>query len=176
MVEDLLAAATADRDGLVMSMSGVDPAEEVDEVLAPLAVVGVEARVTMENALITADRTRLRQVIRNLVSNADRHGGPDITISGRVVGDRYVIEVGDNGPGVPAELEERMFTRFVHEGDTPLVKGSVGLGLSVARVLTERMGGTITYRRENGETRFSVTLPQASQRQGRPAPAASAMG
>ena len=176
MVEDLLATATADRDGFVMSMSGVDPAEEVDEVLAPLAVVGVKARVIMENALITADRTRLRQVICNLVSNADRHGGPDITISGRVVGDRYVIEVGDNGPGVPAELEERMFKRFVHEGDTPLVKGSVGLGLSVARVLTERMGGTITYRRENGETRFSVTLPQASQSHGQLAPATAAKG
>ena len=162
MVEDLLTAATAEQDGLVVSMGDVDPAVEVAAVLAPLAATGVDVHARTENALISADRLRLRQIIRNLVSNAQRHGGPHTSVVGRIDGSRYAIEVRDNGPGVPAELEERLFTRFIHEGNTPLITGSVGLGLSIAQLLAERMRGTIAYRREHNETLFTVTFPLAA--------------
>lgn len=68
MVEDLLTAATVEQDGLVVSMGDVDPAVEVAAVLAPLAATGVHVNSRTENALISADRLRLRQIIRNLVS------------------------------------------------------------------------------------------------------------
>ena len=159
MVEDLLSAASAEQDGLVVALGEVDPAIEVDAVLDPVAAMGITFDSRIDHALITADRFRLRQIIRNLVSNARRHGGPDISVIGRREATEYVIEVRDNGPGVPAEVEQRMFTRFVHEGKAPLITGSVGLGLAIAWLLVDRMNGTLSYRREGHETVFAARFP-----------------
>ncbi len=71
------------------------------------------------------------------------------------------IEVWDNGPGVPEHIAESLFERFVHDGDKPLLTGSVGLGLAVAARLTSLMGGSIQYQRFGGKTYFVVTLPIA---------------
>lgn len=163
MLEDLLTAASADYDGLVVSIEEVDPIAEVTEVLAPVKLTGVTIPATVQPAIILADRFRLRQIVRNLVSNARRHGGPNATVTGRIDGSRYTIEVSDDGPGVPAELEERLFSRFIHEGTTPLTTGSVGLGLAIAHLLTTRTGGTIAYRREGATSVFAVTYPLASR-------------
>ena len=162
MLEDLLTAATADHGGLVISIEEVDPATEITEVLAPVKLTGVTIPATVQPALILADRFRLRQIVRNLVSNARQHGGPNATITGRIDGERYAIEVRDDGPGIPSELEERLFTRFIHEGTTPLTTGSVGLGLAIAQLLSSRTGGTISYRRDGNTTVFAVTYPLAS--------------
>jgi signal transduction histidine kinase len=132
-------------------------------VLAPVKLTGVTIPATVQPAIILADRFRLRQIVRNLVSNARRHGGPNATVTGRIDGSRYTIEVSDDGPGVPAELEERLFSRFIHEGTTPLTTGSVGLGLAIAHLLTTRTGGTIAYRREGATSVFAVTYPLASR-------------
>ncbi|MDJ0924818.1 MAG: HAMP domain-containing sensor histidine kinase [Acidimicrobiia bacterium] len=161
MVEDLLTAATEDQGGLVVKIEDVDVESEAEAVTAPLIATGSAIEVTVEPAVISCDRLRLRQIIRNLVSNAQNHGGPTNRIVGRREGGRYVIEVRDDGPGVPPELEERLFTRFIHQGDTPLLTGSVGLGLSIVQVLATHTGGTIAYRRDNGETVFALTFPLA---------------
>ena len=159
MVEDLLTAASADQGGLVISLDELDPIAEVAAVLDPLKATGVEVGSDLEEALVIGDGLRLRQIIRNLVSNAHRHGGPNIRLVGRIERNHYVIEVRDDGPGIPPDLEERLFTRFIHDGDTPLLTGSVGLGLSIAQLLAARTGGTIDHRRENNETVFVVTYP-----------------
>ncbi len=159
MVEDLLTAASADQGGLVFAIEDVDPVAEVATVLDPFKATGVEIEQDMEAGLITGDRLRLRQVIRNLVSNAHRHGGMNIRLVGRVKGNQYIIEVRDDGPGVSAHLEERLFTRFIHQGDAPLLTGSVGLGLSIAHLLTTQTGGSIAHRRDKNETVFAVTYP-----------------
>ena len=56
-----------------------------------------------------------------------------------------------------------MFDRFVHRGSTPLVAGSLGLGLSIARTLAELMGGTLRYERADGLTRFIVRVPLSTE-------------
>ncbi|MDH5372404.1 MAG: ATP-binding protein, partial [Acidimicrobiia bacterium] len=104
---------------------------------------------------------RLRQVIRNLVSNAVKHGGEHIEILARPNEDSYLITVSDDGPGVPSELQSRVFERFVHHGSAAQSKGSVGLGLSIARLLTEGMGGSLRYERNGGKTSFLIDLPLA---------------
>jgi signal transduction histidine kinase len=157
MLEDLLTAATADHGSLVVSMEEVDPVAEVAEVLAPVKLTGVTIPTDMEPASIMADRFRLRQIVRNLVSNGRRHGGPNMTVIGRVDDGRYSIDVVDDGPGVPLAIEDRLFSRFIHEGTAPLTTGSVGLGLAIAHLLTELTGGAISYRREGSTTVFSVT-------------------
>ena len=99
---------------------------------------------------------------------ARNHGGDRVAIHGSPSEHGYRITVADDGDGVPPDIEQRLFTPFVHRGDRPLITGSVGLGLSITRLLTEAMGGAITYERDEGETRFLVDLPIPPQD---PAPA-----
>jgi signal transduction histidine kinase len=58
-------------------------------------------------------------------------------------------------------MEQRLFTRYMHEGDTALTTGTIGLGLAVVKILAEGMQGEARYRRENGWTEFSIHLPLA---------------
>ncbi len=159
MVDDLLTTARADNDGLVFRSEKVNPHTEVESILGPMEAMGivVHSKVAVDD--VSVDRLRLRQVLRNLLSNAHKHGQAPIAITGRVEGLRYVLAVTDCGPGVPADLENRLFQRFIHEGRDPLLTGSIGLGLSIARLLVRKMGGNLTYRRFDGLTTFAVELP-----------------
>jgi signal transduction histidine kinase len=159
MVDDLLTAARADDDALGFRREEVDPRVEVEAVLAPMRAVGLNVVSDVASMPVRADRLRLRQVVRNLVSNAHKHGEPPIVLVGRPNGLRYVLTVADNGPGVPPDLENRLFERFFHQGREGLVTGSVGLGLSIAQLLARRMGGDLTYSRKNDVTTFVVELP-----------------
>lgn len=161
MVEDILTIASSDNKGLVIATEPTDPEAEIEKVLAPMRATGSEISTYVEEATITADPLRFRQIIGNLVANAVRHGGPECLVVGRREGLNYTVEVRDNGPGVPPAVEERLFSRFVHQGEDPLVTGTVGLGLAVAHLLTTSSGGDITYERYNDETVFAVTFPLA---------------
>jgi signal transduction histidine kinase len=158
MVEDLLVSAQADAGRLSFDLRSIDPVTEIQSVVKELGRLGTPIRVRAQPGQVIADGGRLRQLLRNLVSNAIRHGGPYVAVLGAADGNSYVIRVEDDGPGVPADIENRLFQRFVHEGDRPLIVGSVGLGLAITRVLTEGMGGTIGYARRNSRTVFEVRL------------------
>ena len=95
MVDDLLTAAKAEGDGLHFQSEHVDVAREVHEAVTPFQRGQVEIEVAVEPAVVVADRLRLRQVLRNLISNATHHGGPSIELSGRREEDRYAFEVID---------------------------------------------------------------------------------
>lgn len=164
MVDDLLTAARSDNEALMFRQEVVDPVLEVKKVLDPLAhIITVETRLA--DAEILADRLRFRQMLRNLVSNAIKHGAAPIAIRGRVDGESYVIEVIDSGPGVSAEISARIFERYVHRGQAPLVTGSVGLGLSIVRLLAEGMDSTVSYRRTTDLTVFELRLPLVQTRE-----------
>jgi signal transduction histidine kinase len=162
MVEDILTAASADQDGLSISIETVDAVAEIDSVIDTLRATGARIESHLAAARIKTDPLRFRQVIRNLVSNALRHGGPNNLVSGRAVDGFYTIQVRDDGPGIPDAIKDRLFTRFIHKGTDPLLTGSVGLGLAIAQLLTTSTGGTIAYRRDRGETVFSVKYPLAA--------------
>lgn len=161
LVEDLLTSARAESDALTYQIEPVRLPAELDAVMVQLSRAGASARVDCSDALLLADPLRLRQILRNLLSNAQRHGGNDIQVIGRVLSGSYVFAVADDGPGVPAEMEPRLFSRFIHQGDDPLTKGSIGLGLAVVKALVEGMNGTVVYDRSDGFTRFIVRLPLA---------------
>lgn len=158
MVEDLLVSAQADADRLALAIQEVEVAEAVRSVTDDFARTGTPVEVRCGPGTVAADPLRLRQILRNLVANARVHGGDHIWVEGAVDSRGYLLAVADDGPGVPAELEERLFTRFIHQGDRPLITGSVGLGLSITRLLAEAMGGTIRYSRRDGITRFEIHL------------------
>ncbi len=113
-----------------------------------------------------ADAGLLERVLANLVENAVRHsgGGPvTVGVSGvhTATGDRLQVHVRDHGPGVPQEQREAMFQPFQRMGDAPAGNG-VGLGLAVARGLTEAMGGTLTAEdTPGGGLTMIVDLPAA---------------
>jgi len=92
---------------------------------------------------VLADPGLLERVVANLVDNAARHApaGP-LAVTAGCLPDRVELRVVDRGPGVPAADRERVFAPFQRLGDAPSGHG-VGLGLAVARGLTEAMGGTL---------------------------------
>jgi signal transduction histidine kinase len=105
------------------------------------------------------DSLRFRQIVRNLLTNATRHGGPIVTVRISQAEGWAIVEVADNGPGIPPEVQEAVFTPYYTLRPTPGLTGSIGLGLTVGRQLARLMGGDVTYR-HNGESVFTVTLPQ----------------
>jgi signal transduction histidine kinase len=162
MVEDLLTAARLEADALTISTTTVDPAEIVESVLGPWRRSGTEVHVDLAPAAVHADPLRLRQVLRNLVSNAVKHGGEQVTVVGRNAPGGYAWSVVDDGPGVSDEIAGRLFDRYIHDGRRALLAGSVGLGLNIARSLAEAMGGSLEYSRRDGATWFTLVSPLAA--------------
>lgn len=162
MVDDLLTTARLDAGALHFQFENLDPAAEIGEVVGPLARSGTQVGVYVRSGLVRSDRLRLRQVVRNLLSNARKYGGANIRVVGGHVSGWYEIRVEDDGEGIPVELRARLFQRYLHEGDMPLVLGSVGLGLSIVRGLSEGMGGAVWYERRDGWTSFVVRVPLAT--------------
>jgi signal transduction histidine kinase len=102
---------------------------------------------------VWADRTRLRQILRNLLENAKKYGGDQVLIEGELAAaGLYTVSVSDNGRGIAAEDRDRIFQHFeqLSTGDARVQQG-VGLGLPIARKLARAMGGDLWY-----EDRFPV--------------------
>jgi two-component system sensor histidine kinase KdpD len=101
-------------------------------------------KVDVDDAVVLADSGLLERVLANLIDNALRYA-PDspIRVTAGQVGERVLIAVIDEGPGIPRGTEEQLFAPFQRLGDHDTSIG-VGLGLSVARGFVEAMGGTIS--------------------------------
>jgi two-component system sensor histidine kinase KdpD len=98
-------------------------------------------------------------VVANLLDNALRHTDALVRVDSGVTDDRAWLRVVDRGPGVPAADQESLFEPFQRLGDAPAGEG-VGLGLAVARGLTEAMGGTLTASdTPGGGLTMTVSLP-----------------
>jgi len=162
MVDDLLTTARLDAGALHYQFEDLSVLEEIPEVVGPIERSGQAIGVHAQPAMVRSDRLRIRQVVRNLLSNAVKYGGDQIRLIGRVTNGWYEMRVEDDGPGIPAELEQRLFQRYLHKGDAPLTLGSVGLGLSIVRALAEGMGGAVWYERREGWTSFVVRVPLAA--------------
>lgn len=159
MVDDLLTAARLESTGVEIDLVPVRVEDVVESAVTPFVRAGAVVGLSQSGEIVRADGGRLRHVLVNLVSNALRHGGPRIGIDVVSEDGTVDIEVWDDGPGVPEEQVERLFERFVHDGARSLLTGSVGLGLAVASRLTAMMGGSLSYQRFAGKTRFIVRLP-----------------
>ena len=113
----------------------------------------------------------LHRMVRNLLENAVRHTPERTTVelTARRDGDQALLEVIDDGPGIPPGIEEQVFDRFVR-GDGPsdtVGGGGSGLGLAIVRAVARSHGGSVeaggsTY----GGARFSIRLPLAPVAEG----------
>jgi signal transduction histidine kinase len=115
--------------------------------------------VSGEGVTAWADGHRVRQIVRNLLTNAARYGGPDVRIScGGGAGIAW-IKVSDNGEAIPETDRERIFESYESAHESGGQPASVGLGLSVSRQLAGLMGGGLEYEHSDGESTFTLTLP-----------------
>jgi signal transduction histidine kinase len=168
MVNDLLTAARIDAGALTTQTEEVDLAVEVAAVVRPYLHQGHAIDVRVPPIAVRADPLHVRQVIHNLVSNAFRYGGENNLITASERAGSGLLLVADDGAGVPPEMEDAVFRRFVHSGRSSLVTGSVGLGLAICRELASKMGGTVRYERIGGWTAFVLGLPLYRADRGRP--------
>lgn len=111
-----------------------------------------------EDVWVTGDEQRVLQIGRALVENALVHTPEDTRVRVRVRDG--LLEVEDDGPGIPREDADQVFERF-YRGDGPRASGS-GLGLAIARELAQAMGGTLGLESQPGRTVFTLQLPVAT--------------
>ncbi|GHH60316.1 sensor histidine kinase [Lentzea cavernae] len=112
---------------------------------------------------MTADPTRLRQVLDNLLTNAAVHTPAGTSVRLKVTAENgwAVIRVSDTGPGIPAADQARIFDRFYRVDDSRTrQRGGSGLGLAVVQSLVEAHGGTIELASRPGSTVFTIRLPR----------------
>jgi signal transduction histidine kinase len=128
---------------------------------------GVELRVSMPSGLPTVniDPDRTVQILVNLLSNAVKHApaGTSVDVVARVMPDGVAIDIRDHGPGIPAGKIKLIFEPFTQldGSDTRRIAGT-GLGLTIARALAERQGGSITVASLEGDgATFTLTLPRS---------------
>lgn len=157
LVEDLLVASRADFGNLSIRPEPVDLIGQVRRVVEGLRQGSCKnIQVIGDEVWAWADPLRVRQIIRNLVSNAIKYGGENITVTFQVDPSTVQLVVADDGPGVRAEEAELIFQRYYRSSDSPTLPGSVGIGLAVSRQLAELMSGTLRYVPSEG---FVLTLP-----------------
>ena len=103
------------------------------------------------------------RVLVNLIENAIKYSSPGTTIrlAVRREESNLLVSVSDQGPGVPAGEEERIFTPFYRPSSERPDAGSAGLGLAIARRMAEWQGGAVTYTRTSQGSSFTLALPAA---------------
>ena len=160
LVDDLLVAARGDFSSIELDLTTFDVAREVPRLVSGL---GEDLKLVEvdDDCHAVADVMRVRQILRNLITNALRYGGPGVHVACSGFEDRVVIAVSDDGTEIAAAARERIFEPYQRAHDEPTQPASVGLGLTVSRRLARLMGGDLTYRRESGRNVFELTLPAA---------------
>jgi signal transduction histidine kinase len=160
-LDALLAAARAAREA---GAEPVDLSGELRTVAAQwrqiLAAKGRVLRLRIADGLTArATPARLREVIGVLLDNASKHGSGTVTMAARSGEGSVVVSVSDSGPGVPDALAPHIFDRGVSGA------GSTGVGLALARALTEADGGRLELSAQRPAT-FSVFLlvPKSTDR------------
>jgi PAS domain S-box-containing protein len=168
LVGDLLFMAQVEAGKLALDLEAVDLNEMVTECLEAAKPIADEREIELvaeveKTPMMVGDRSRLSQVLDNLISNALKFTGRAGRVSIRVtmVGDDAVVEISDTGVGIPAGEQDRLFERFFRSSNaTEQAIPGTGLGLTIAKAIVERHGGSIAIESEEGAgTTVRVGLP-----------------
>ncbi|MEI2641022.1 MAG: ATP-binding protein [Candidatus Nanopelagicales bacterium] len=167
LVDDLLIAARADSETSLRVESA--PMELVSAVVdAATAFPEVDGRLHIDPSpprWVTADRTRVMQIVGNLVGNAVKYTPQDapIRVQFSAADGAVDVSVVDAGPGIAADEQERVFERFYRIEDPLTMRtGGSGLGLHISRQLARAMGGDVTLRSSPGDgSTFVLRLREA---------------
>ncbi len=173
LVGDLLLLARADA-GREAPHGPVDLADVLHEAAAEEAPIADDHEIEVEapaGLIVEGSSDDLHRLVLNLIENAITHtpAGTSVDLSARTEQDWIVLEVSDDGPGVPEEAREMIFERFVHGGsdgaaDCSGASGGSGLGLSIVRAVARTHGGSVAVTDSDlGGARFVVRLPLLRQ-------------
>lgn len=170
VVNDSLDLARIRAGRLALDVQPLDPAALVQGVLKMCEGAAAPKGLRLEAvvfpgtpAWVLGDQTRIEQILLNMVGNACKfteQGSVTVELAGQDDG-QLRLTVRDTGPGMTAQLRERLFERFEQaDGDTARRHGGSGLGLAICRELVELMSGSINVTSTPGEgSTFVVTLP-----------------
>jgi two-component system OmpR family sensor kinase len=173
LVEDLLLLARLD-SGPNLEVAPVDLSEVVINALSDARAAGPDhvwqLDLPPEPVVALGDRYRLHQVVANLLANARTHtpAGTRVSAAVAVDGAEAVVTVTDTGPGIPDEIQARVFERFtraeVSRVRTPGAESgsSTGLGLAIVAAVVEAHHGSVAVQSRPGLTEFVVSLPLAT--------------
>jgi signal transduction histidine kinase len=162
LVDDLLLLARVDEQGLALRHDDVDLDDLAYAERERLATHHPALRVRMDvhPVRVTGDAHHLTRALRNLVDNAARHANTTVTIRVWAEPAGIYVEVGDDGPGIPAADRERVFDRFVRLDDSrSRTDGGTGLGLPIAREIVAAHGGTTTVVDTDAGAVLRIALP-----------------
>ncbi|HEX2193757.1 MAG TPA: HAMP domain-containing sensor histidine kinase [Candidatus Limnocylindria bacterium] len=167
MVEDLLFLARSDAASVPLELQELEADPLLEEVAARAVTLARERGAVLEAHIQPVGRARLdpariSQAVLILVDNAAKYAGRGpVRLRARPDGDRAVITVADEGPGIGADQLPRIFERFNRGGRRGPTSGA-GLGLSIARTIVEGHGGTIEAHSQPGSgTTMTIRLPLA---------------
>ena len=181
LVDSLLTLARADEGRFDIHRTPVELEPLVREVYETAVILGEDAGLTLslsalENGIVMGDRTRLRQLLLNLVTNAikytPRGGHVELAVTHKS-NDEVAISVRDTGIGISAGDQAHIFDRFWRADrarSRASERGGFGLGLSIAQWIVHAHGGTIAVQSRLGRgTIFTVLLPIVAAERAQPA-------
>jgi two-component system sensor histidine kinase KdpD len=165
LVSNLLDLARL-QEGSIRLKREWQPLEEVvgsavSSLAGPLTKHVVRLDLPTDLPLLEFDVVLMERVFCNLLENAAKYSPPgsQIEIAAHQVGDRVIVSVSDNGPGLPAGKEESLFEKFTRGHEETALAG-VGLGLAIVRAIVESHKGTVrAENRPEGGARFIISLP-----------------
>jgi signal transduction histidine kinase len=165
LIAELLVLARADAGQLAARRQPVDLAALLADLRAATPAPGISVDIFIPPGTATPGNPEdLSRMFRNLLDNAARYARHRVLITVRITGaagpDGIVVEIADDGPGIPAEERERVFGRFVRlDASREHASGAAGLGLAIAREIATAHGATIVLTdAEGGGTRAVVTM------------------
>ena len=168
LVEELLLLARLDQ-GLPLEHQPADVSVVVDAAVDAARAADPERPIDLDSQsplVVLGAESRLRQAVDNLLTNARVHTPAGTPIHVRLAAEEgeVVLEVADEGPGVPPEEADRIFERFYRtDRSRTRSQGGVGLGLAIVRSVAEAHGGAVGYRPgPGGGSIFRVVLPLAN--------------
>lgn len=171
LVNDLLDISRIETGRIRLDRQPTDTGKVIQDVVAALSKQADEKRLALTTKIranlppVYADKSRLTQILTNLVDNACRYTleGGKITVTARRTGDKVQVDVADTGIGISPEDQKKVFDRF-YRADDPVVQetGGTGLGLAIVKSFVEMQGGTLWLKSELGKgSTFSFTVPIA---------------
>jgi PAS domain S-box-containing protein len=174
LIGDVLDLARIESGNLTTVIENIDIGQVIEEVFQLAGSSARKRMITLRNGcqieangarLVLADKTRLRQVILNLVSNGIKYNSErgQVVVSGESVGDgRFRVKVSDTGPGISKELTPRLFEPFDRLGAEASSVEGTGIGLTISKQLIELMDGEIGFDTEVGKgSVFWIEIPLA---------------
>ncbi|MEV6304606.1 AAA family ATPase [Actinoplanes sp. NPDC051861] len=168
IVNEVLALVRIDAGRLTALPSPTLIAHHVD---AALTAAAADIPVSCPPDLVAlVQPSHLDHILTNLISNATKYGGGATAIVARPESRTVVVEVHDEGPGVPPDFRDRLFDRFARAGTTAATAPGTGLGLYIVRELARANGGDVSYRPAPGHgSVFVLTMPLPQDSEPEPA-------